>query len=807
MPVDDPTAQASSSDWVTPLVWGGRLVGSGDELNTFASALSQEQQSDVLRALGSGTPEGRLLGVLRLLSVLCHGADTRKGLELSEKVVSLLRRDAGKFHFADGNSSFLYSAAALNANVQAQFLEGAWGDMETLLSRSVDDFPGLAQYHPYWNAMAMLARALLRQNRVAEASRVLGAVPELTHVQAPQISLAHAELRAFERKRFELDRKQTVGTRADEIWIRSFEDVASNLENLRRSLPSPSRPSQFGTQHHELLLLVQETADLLGRAREEKPFEEKYAELAVATERWHDRIRRFVHPNLGVDHVNFEWIGRCLHRAGVIQAVGARDAELVARVRQEIDAALPWTQRTGDVHGRWMLLWAQTIVLEKLSDSDAIAASLRALCDALDEARAHLEDYVTRSNVANFFPELASKTCRLLNQPHHQEVLVRACELRKSRSLLATRADAAVAGRLHASGPEALGVGVHYLSYVVFEHENEIRALLYSADGTITAHHVPVGVRTVRNCLPSLGPAKWKKISTRLEPPRIALAGLLAPIADAWASRRIRPGDHLCVAADDPVHVVPLHYLDFGDGLLLDFVTMSRVASFTDAMAIAARPDMRPQRGVAIHVAARVKSPDKKQRLFQGVIEELQQLLTIPTVSVHQGALTAGEVLRELGPGAVIHLDAHGAFPPGYNPYVASGLVVSDGKALPVLDAHTAPLLTPAKTIEHGPNLGDSHVTLNACVSGMGAEGQGGDVLGMEFALRLCGASSVLATHWDVLSASAATFARAFYGRWLGDGLSRAEAVRRTMQALAKAEVRQDDAMEWCAYSLYGDWR
>ena len=105
----------------------------------------------------------------------------------------------------------------------------------------------------------------------------------------------------------------------------------------------------------------------------------------------------------------------------------------------------------------------------------------------------------------------------------------------------------------------------------------------------------------------------------------------------------------------------------------------------------------------------------------------------------------------------IVHCAMHGIFDEEYkvNPYTHSGLLVaSDGmlpKRITSLD-HIQPnhLLSPEKLMEMTPGLDNSHVTLQACVSGLAKEGVGRDQLGLEWALTYCGAESLLSTHWNV---------------------------------------------------------
>ena len=74
--------------------------------------------------------------------------------------------------------------------------------------------------------------------------------------------------------------------------------------------------------------------------------------------------------------------------------------------------------------------------------------------------------------------------------------------------------------------------------------------------------------------------------------------------------------------------------------------------------------------------------------------------------------------------------------------------------------------------------------SIQACVSGLSTEGRAGDALGLEWALIARGASTVLASHWNISFTTAVAFFERFYCGWLANGLSRAQASRRAMLTL-----------------------
>src|ERR1700693_57524 len=93
--------------------------------------------------------------------------------------------------------------------------------------------------------------------------------------------------------------------------------------------------------------------------------------------------------------------------------------------------------------------------------------------------------------------------------------------------------------------------------------------------------------------------------------------------------------------------------------------------------------------------------------------------------------------------GRVIHFATHGTFPSrdlqdrNPNPFQASGLAFAKDGILPSLALVAAgkaddALWTPERVLDL--RFDGSHVTLQACVSGLAKEGIGGDALGLELA-------------------------------------------------------------------------
>lgn len=774
----------------------------------FGSRLSDQNAATVARGVTAAEPGRRLLAVVNAAIDLCHGADTVCGLALAGGLVTFLERSWRVLEVDIGAAVRTYCAHAVNSYAFVRFQEGAWDECLQSVAATEASFPFIADHALYWNAVAITVRVLVNRNHASEARRELEAIPAGMTDEAPQIDLAARALREFETRRFDVDRRPTIGQQAQTIWDATLAEQWDAVRKMRESYLAQGLSE---ARRREVDRIVEVAETMHGIAAQDLPFEKKLSALAPMTAQWHHDLSRFLHPNVDWEHVNHAWVERRMQTTALLLAAENIDAAAMDTLLADLGAADAWAQRACDVHGRWQIAWNRILVLEKRAPAE-VRPALAALYDQLATARRTVPDDETRSNIANYHPGFAAKICRCFDRTRDLDLLVDGCELRKGRALLAARADMAPANHLAGAGAgarsEALGPHTHYIGYTAVHGDDRIQAVLYTADGVVTSERIDVRVSAVRRRASQrqLDPSGWGTSSGTAPPLRAELGPLVAPLGEALRLGRIAPGDHVCVAADDPVHLVPLQYLFVCDVPAITLLSMSRCASFSDAHAISAVPALKPTAGTAVFVPAISKSLPQERREFDSVATAIASALGT-CARFDDGPLTAPQLLAVFAPYRVIHVDAHGTFSDGGDPYRASGLVVSDGRGVPARGSASVRLLAPVHVIEGVPDLTGSHVTLSACVSGRGLEGKGGDVLGLEQSLRLRGAASVLASHWDVPSSLAGTFMRGFYGRWLGGGVGRACAWRDTVRAMMAAEATVDGAAECCVFSLFGDWR
>lgn len=97
-------------------------------------------------------------------------------------------------------------------------------------------------------------------------------------------------------------------------------------------------------------------------------------------------------------------------------------------------------------------------------------------------------------------------------------------------------------------------------------------------------------------------------------------------------------------------------------------------------------------------------------------------------------------------------------------------------------------------------------VTLSACRSATGAELPGEGLMSLTRGFLYAGASSVLATLWDVDDRASAELMKRFYRAHLVEGRPLASALRAAQSSL-RAEPGWSHPYYWAAFTLHGEWR
>lgn len=517
--------------------------------------------------------------------------------------------------------------------------------------------------------------------------------------------------------------------------------------------------------------------------------------------------------------------------------VKGRNPEAIKKSLAVLKQARDWAKVNNFPQHENDALWGLYLCYNRTERESQAVEVLQSLRANVEEARGRISDPHERAGVMTKYPYLFPALCQLLCRLKRPAELLDAMEGAKGRVLadvLSQRQSRPVMERIFSEPTHKLPslmqrLDAHYLSYLV--DDEETYAVLVARNGSFHSHSIPLGKTTLRGWVEEINPINWgkkdptdafsgKRLPSDL-PDRLApLVDWLEPFAE---SGLLRKDDHICYSPDEQLHLIPLHYVSFRGEPLVRYVSLSRIhgaralttlleeeneplKKFT-AIQVPAQQDLKEsERNAEKLVAFRLASDWLRDRL-PGEVARGEQVDLEAVARLH---------LRK----RIVHFATHGTFPhegirhPEPNPYKGSGLVIGQTGQLPDLsriwqgEAEDS-LLTPKKVLDLGLDFSGSHVTMQACVSGLSKEGIGGDALGLEWALLQAGANSLLATHWDVNAQTSADFSLGFYQRWLFDKASRAVAWRKTVLELMDSQevFEHHRAYYWAPFSLSGDWR
>lgn len=776
----------------------------------YGSRLLNEVKADIENSLASLNPATRFMAAVRMQMHLTYGVDTKSACALGDTLLQQLKTHWESLSSALQPNPVVVLAIVLSSWIYASKQEGHWSNLLHHWLSWGALVPKLREEQHYWNSGCHIAITLLRSNELKAVEDFINTFPKHLQPFTPQLGVLRDQLAEFSHGRFELDTKPTTDKAARMIWEHNLEANAETLSQLYEK--SKTQPvATLGWDVSKLPMLVAELKSQHDFALSNIPFDEKYRSLSRRAYEWRNALRDFLSPGRDPQHVNNEWIEDCLTRIALIQADAIESNELTNTAviaLKDIGKSLRWARRAGDLHSAWMLRWCASTVYEKLERPARRLRALHRLSASLHSKRLGTKDPNLCSLVAHYFSGFAEKVTKSRDSLSRPTLMMDVFELRRGRALIAARADLEISHYSEQNQPPTLGTRTHYLGYTVFYERQEVFAQLLSADGVTSIHTIAIDWNELLKASLRLDPSRWNKHSRfehSKQPLWVSLAALLSPIDIAIKKERVAVGDHICISAEDPIHLIPLHALPCNGKPMFWSFSVSRVASYSDAMRLALEKFNRPTHATALFIDAQHKDPAWRRAHFRQTVETLRSLhLFVEEASPEW--MTADELLPRLTHNRIIHLHAHGHFPPNLNPQTNSGIIVSDGSGPPRLDGNASCTLTPNDILASNPQMTGSHITLSTCVSGKGLPGKYGDALGLEMALRWSGASSLLATHWDVRSDDAMIFCEHFYHEWLAMGNSRARAWQLAIQALADPDAPIDNQARWCAFSLFGGW-
>jgi CHAT domain-containing protein len=756
----------------------------------------------------------RLFGFLYYLILCAPGKNTLGAFELAPHLLlwiiehPLLLED-----IEQGSDSFLCSI--LYSYSQTAYQLNECSALESQLDFVDRTLPNLVKDDNYWGSTAYLAECYLRSFKFKEAEVLINSVPSHFH-QNNRYSIATDKLEKFRTKRFEVELPSLTTEESLEIFEKMLQEQKQARNNYHDLSVNKESKSFQGMQ--SLFLILDEMRLIL---HGDKSKENKLKRLSKLQIKFHKAslIMTGSEPNNSYlqiqDLSHFSYDTEHLIKQKTVESL---------RIHLEkSEPLLVWCQEHQDYEGELMIMWHQILTHESLlkchltsSGLKEFVQSIKSLQNKLEQSQSEESALIFKAGIANYYPGVIQKAYKTLSDNKGIHIAIKAAEFNKERSLLALKNKSNIPLEIAINQTDSLGKNTHYLSLSTCNKTDQVFTWLYTSTGKIYAKKIALQASFVRKKYPNINPNDWGKSSnlfSRAEKNLDSLSPLLCSIESAFKIGQINKGDHICIAADDPMHSIPLHYLPIqrlgNKQLAVELFSFSRVQSFSDACSIYQSNKIVPTNAQGVYVPRyEEKEPNLKLSHFNNMAVLLESL-SIDSNFMDMSFSSRATILSSLKNRSVIHFDTHGFFHDGQNPYQHAGLSISNGQSLPLGTGSQDFLMTPEQIVEHSGDLSHSHITLNACVSGLGKPGEGGDQLGLEFALRYRNAQSVIASHWNVNHHLSNQYLQHFYQYWLGERDTRGEAWRKATLDLIQDSGSENPEIiaQNCFFSLYGDWR
>jgi CHAT domain-containing protein/Tfp pilus assembly protein PilF len=362
---------------------------------------------------------------------------------------------------------------------------------------------------------------------------------------------------------------------------------------------------------------------------------------------------------------------------------------------------------------------------------------------------------------------------------------------------------------LASARPLLAGGSTALIEYAVLEDRTYLWTVTAGSPGSpiaVRLHRLPVGDAELARRVEELRRRLGARDLDFQRPARDLYELLLAP-----AAPELKGKNSLCVVPDGPLWDLPFQALQTSDSEVL----LERHALFyAPSLAFLAETAARGKRSASPPTLLAVGNPALATETA-GLVAPLRgagSLARLPEAEREVRALsglygparsavytgreaTEERVKAEAGKFRVLHFATH-AFLDDRTPLYSSLLLAQgaparreDGllEAWEILNLH----------------LDADLVVLSACQTARGRPRAGEGMIGLSWALAAAGSSAVLASQWEVDSASTGELMVAFHREWLG-GASKAEALRRAALAVRRQE-RYRHPFYWAPFVLVGD--
>ena len=326
----------------------------------------------------------------------------------------------------------------------------------------------------------------------------------------------------------------------------------------------------------------------------------------------------------------------------------------------------------------------------------------------------------------------------------------------------------------------ALDDDTSLLSYYVMANRSYAFVITRAA---VEVVELPAGERQLRELINEF--RRFANVRTNPNPPSLGILAehLIAPVSAKLTTRRVG------IAPHGPLHYLPFAALEDGAtrfGERHELFTVPSVSSWP-LMQAKRKGDDRAGRALVL-----AQGDVTGKAVLRFVDVEAQTVAELYGVSPVTGAAATESAVRErAGQNRVVHVAAHGELNAG-QPLFSRLFLGPDGQndgSLTVGDIYSLPLTE------------TDLVVLSACETSLGVNSAGEDVVGLVRALHYAGASSVVASLWEVNDRATAVLMGAFH-RELSAGSSKAAALQ---AAQAETRAQYPHPFFWAAFVLNGD--
>lgn len=759
------------------------------------------QPTNLTEDLRSCEPRGRLLGVVRLAAFLSAGRNPPIALQLAMSLWDAVSANLLAELGIPGSTS---ESVCHNLAITIGTAAIANGDADTAV-RIADLVLGRFE-KPEPSIEENAVRGLIQKFRFDEAWERYQRLPF-----SPDLEGALRDWRPVAQPEDVL-RPQPIDTRTQQQKL----DAAARAAASRWVLEQREQQAQFKTafmaeQHSTEGIVAFERAWIEMEAALDTVRDQVAAGLVDnANEIFNREIFRYqtavrhanaLKPTDVGNHLQAQHAG---NYAATVLSDPARTNEMLMAALTDLRSALAWFKDRQALAAIVSTNWATGLILEELGDESEALACFREVFEAVIAVAAARTDPAGKAATLRTYPNLYRRLVRL--------------GLRHGEVALALNASEALRGIVYLSSKnpvirveDAPAVEWHYLS--IFVDDDGCVVFLRLGDGTLYTHQPDIGRLELDALTSRVSPRDWGRSQFReTGSPRNRLSSLMTPLQQGVKEGRLKRGDHLVVAMDYPLNLVPMHYLDALDRAAVHDFSFSRAASLSDAMTIE-RSETRPAAASARLVAIPASDNTDQAshiRNARNAVRPLQTLaLGFHMTKEETDASSLGNILRAAD---IVHIQSHGFFPVAspaetVDPLKQAGLLVSSAGSWPDRSRPEKYLMS-GRDIISGGACHARHVSLAACVSGLGRPGSAGDMLGVEFALRHIGVASVTASHWHVDLDTASSFHSEFYRCWIVEGQTRGQAWRSaTLSLIDRYGPTEQDWARACAFSLYGSWQ